>query len=161
MTRPFVDETLRANDGVLGHLRVRNERGLPLCALPDEVGLDPYLSLGSHPDVVVYIWKTLASKLPEHVACIVLGTPALADPVTGIVLSVALGTTYALWLEPGSHQQASAAGLHPTHEYAASRLDAAQVFGTDWLFGVFHRCEPEWLERSLWYPRTLDADGLA
>jgi hypothetical protein len=153
VSTPFVDETLAANDGVLGYLRRRNERRLPLCAAPEAIDFDPYYALGSHPDVVERLWKTLASKLSEETHCVVLGVPALADPETGLVLAVALGTSYAIRCHPAAYTQACEAGLRSVQEYTRTSLDAAAVFGSDWLFGRFHGREPEWLESSLSYYR--------
>lgn len=153
MSTPFIDEALAANDGVLGYLRRRNERGLPLCVAPEASDFDPYLALGSHPDVVEHLWKTLASRLPEETHCVALGVPALADPETGLVLAVALGTSYALRCHPVSRAQASEAGLPSVQEYTGTSLDAAAIFGNDWLFGRFHDREPEWLEGSFSYYR--------
>jgi hypothetical protein len=121
--------------------------------------MDPYLSIGSNPDIVEYIWKTLTSKLPKDVVCVILGTPALADPLSGIVLSVGLGTTYAPRIESGSFQEATVAGLRPEHKYWSSLLDATSVFGDGWLFGAFDRREPDWLESSPSYYRSELAPG--
>ena len=54
---------------------------------------------------------------------------------------------------------AKTAGLRPAHDYWASRLDAVQIFGPDWLFGAFNRREPRWLESTLHHHRAA-ADGL-
>lgn len=150
MSAPFVDETLPANAGVLRYLRPRNERGLPLCAAPDEVAFDPYLSLGSHPDVVERVWRELRADLPDEARCVVLGTPALADPSSGLVLAVALGTSYALRVEADDLGTALEAGAEQRHRYGRTgpTLDVSAAFGPSWIFGSFDRREPEWVQRA-------------
>jgi len=88
---PFVDPDRPENGGLLAHLERRNERGRPLAASPDEFD-QPYLSLGSHPDVVERIWHELAPAVEWRL--VVLGTPAAVSPDTGTVLAVAYGTSY-------------------------------------------------------------------
>jgi len=142
---PFVDEALPANDGVLAYLRQRNERGLPLCAAPDAVGFDPYLSLGSHPDIVERIWKELGAGLPVETRCVVLGTPGLA--ASGLVLAVALGTSYALRLPDDEVGAAVASGFVQSHRYGrfGPTLDVDKTFGPTWVFGRFDAREPGWV----------------
>jgi hypothetical protein len=141
----FVDEKLPTNGGVLGYLRRRNERGLPLCAAPDEVGYDPYLSLGSHPDVVERVWKELGAGLPDEARCVVLGTPGLA--ASGLVLAVALGTSYALRLPDDEVAGALESGSVQRHRYGrfGPTLDVEKTFGPSWVFGTFDEREPSWV----------------
>lgn len=143
---PFVREAVPANAGALIYLRRRNERGRPLVEPPDAVE-QPYLWLGSHPDIVEHVWDKLSARLPEGARCIVLGCPALSDPETGVILALALGTSYALRVPSNDHEEALAAGLRSTHTYSApaKTLDAAETFGQDWLFGSFDGREPDWL----------------
>src|SRR5689334_10452053 len=110
----FVDTERPENAGVLAYFGRRNERGLPLAALPSEVA-DPYLSLGSHPDVVERVWQGLAPG--DDWQLVVLGTPAVVDPEVGAVLAVALGTSYWLRLTPAELAVALADGVAQTHRY--------------------------------------------
>jgi len=141
---PFVDEARPENTGVLAYFRRRNERGLPLCALPADIR-DPYLALGSHPDVVERVWKELGPHADWRL--VVLGTPAVVDPETGAVLAVALGTSYWLRLTPADLTIALATGLAQTHRYGLARedFDAAAVFGATWVHGRWDAREPDWV----------------
>jgi hypothetical protein len=144
--RAFVDPDRHENDAVLRYLRTRDPSERPHVEDPASVD-DPYLSLGSHPDIVERIWGQLGAGLPPTARCVVLGCPALADPETGVVLALALGTTYALRVAPDDHAAALAAGLENSHEYGPPpRLfDAASTLGPDWLFGAFVNEEPGWV----------------
>ena len=107
----------------------------------------PYLSLGSHPDVVVKVWDQLGAVLPPAARCVVLGRPALSDPGCGVILALTLGTAYALRLAEDDLGAALTAGLRPSHTYnvPGSTLDAEATFGPTWLFGRFDANEPAWL----------------
>jgi hypothetical protein len=141
----FVDETLPANSGVLAYLRRRNERDLPPCAAPEDVGFDPYLSLGSHPDIVERVWKELGKEFPPEARCVVLGTPGLV--ASGLVLAVALGTSYALRLPDGEVAAALESGFVQSHRYGrfGPTLDAEAAFGPPWVFGRYDAREPAWV----------------
>ncbi len=144
---PFVDETRSENAGVLAYLRRRNERGLPLAALPSDTP-DPYLSLGSHPDVVERVWDDLCPHTRWRL--VVLGTPAAVDPVCGTVLAVALGTSYWLRVTPADLAVALADGFTQTHRYGLDPqvFDAAATFGTTWVHGRWDEREPGWLRAT-------------
>ena len=146
---PFVDQDLPANAGVLGYLRQRNERGLPLCAAPEHVGLDPYLSLGSHPDIVERVWKGLGAELRDDARCVVLGTPGLV--ASGLVLAIALGTSYALRLPEDEVAGALDSGLVQSHRYGrfGPTLDVSTRFGPSWVFGRFDAREPGWVTEAV------------
>ena len=138
---PFVDEARAENAGVLAYFRRRNERGLPLCALPADTP-EPYLLLGSHPDVVERVWNGLGPHADWRL--VVLGTPAVVDPETGAVLAVALGTSYWLRLTPIDLTSALAACLTQTQRYGLSGqdFDAAATFGPTWVHGGWDEREP-------------------
>jgi hypothetical protein len=141
---PFVNEARPENAGVLAYFRRRNERALPLAASPSETP-DPFLSLGSHPDVVERVWRRLAPQQAWRV--VVLGTPAVVDPETGTVLAVALGTSYWLRLTPSDLATARADGFTQTHRYGLDTedFDASHTFGPTWVHGRWDEREPAWL----------------
>lgn len=103
--------------------------------------------LGTHPDVVDWLWDSLNGVLPADARYLVVGGPALVEPASGIVLALGLGTEYALRLEAPQHTEALAAGLEVVHHFRSLDviLDLAETFGPQWVFGRFDAREPEWL----------------
>lgn len=66
-------------------------QGLLPLALPDQIE-QPYMALGTHPDLVARLWDELQAQLPTDCRAVVYGTPALMHPTTGIVFGFANGT---------------------------------------------------------------------
>jgi hypothetical protein len=114
---------------------------------------DPYLTLGTHPDLVSRLWKDLGGSLPVDCRVIVYGMPALARPDTGVILGLAGGTLmYALRLDRAAAREAISAGAHLEFRYPASRVTGrpetvidARMFGEGWIFGRWLAGEPRWL----------------
>jgi len=144
------------NRGILAYLSddrdgsVSVARQLPECA-PVDVD-DPYLTLGTHPDMVTKLWDEMPARLPQDCRWIVYGTPTLVRPDSGIIFAFAGGThTYALRLEPGQARAARDAGAKTIHDYPAypdlglpaSRLDLATI-GSEWVFGGWLANEEQW-----------------
>jgi hypothetical protein len=144
LIEPFVDVGRPENAGVLAHFRRRNERRHPLAAQPSATP-DPYLSLGSHPDIVERVWDGLAPDPAWRL--VVLGTPALVDPEAGSVLAVAFGTSYWLRLTPDDLAVALAEGARQTHRYGLdpNDFDASKTFGATWVHGNWDEREPGWV----------------
>ncbi len=155
MSRPFVDPDRPENERVLAYLRAQGEVPWALVVPPGAIA-DPYLQLGSHPDVVERVWGELGAMLNPDARCVVLGCPALADPASGVVVGLALGTTYALRLIEEDLEEGLAAGLERTHSYnpPIPTLDAATAFGRDWLFGAYDAREPRWVAASVTAARS-------
>lgn len=133
------------NERLLSYLgRSGDDRAL--LASPRTVDYDAYVEAGSHPDVVERVWDELGAELPEESRCLVLGRPALVHAVTGTILSVALGTSYAMRLLPGDLERARAVGCETVHRYASTGtvVDVAEAFGGDWVFGCWCDDEPAW-----------------
>lgn len=139
-----VAEAHPANRGVLAHLRARTSEGAPLTARPGDVP-SPYLGLGAHPDVVERVWDQLGWALSEDCRCIVHGTPALVDPGTGLVLALALGTSYVLRIAPADLEGSLAAGARTTHAFAGGGTLDLATFGPGWVFGRFAAIEADQL----------------
>ena len=155
----MIDFTHLANSGVLAYLgdpgrlarSVSVARARPEC-LPSDVA-DPYMTLGTHPDLVDRLWNELGRALPVDCRVIVYGTPALARPDTGVILGFACGTQmYTLRFDDAGASAARAAGAETVYRYPAHpALGIAEVvidlrtFGSQWVFGRWHQSEPEWL----------------
>ena len=116
---------------------------------PEESTRDPYMSLGSHPDIVERIWKGIGAELDEDCRLIVCGTPALVQPITGIILAIALGTQYCLHLPIPLIQTALKAGAPTTTKWAGGRVtDVAKEFGEGWIFGKWLKDEISWCQEA-------------
>lgn len=134
------------NTGVLRHLGEGGGAGTRLPAsLSPQDALDPYMGLGTHPDVVERLWDEITVHLPEACRWVVYGRPALVHPRTGIVFGFAGGShTYAMRLPPHERARAIEAGAKLAHTYAdGSRLDLAAI-GAEWVLGGWLREEPDW-----------------
>src|SRR4051794_29707802 len=125
-----------ANERVLRALgRGRPQRRA--IASPESVR-DPYMNCGSHPDVVERVWHALARRLPPESCCLLFGTPALVDPVSGIVLAVCYGTTYCVRVPAGAMRAARQSGAEVTMTWTLGGTTRIQKrFGPDWVFGAW------------------------
>lgn len=140
-----VDEEHPANAGVLRYLGKRGT-DKPLSATPDSAR-DPYMGLGSHPDIVTRVWDELGKALPADCRCIVRGSPALVHPKSGVVLALAIGTQYGLRLPQAEIEQAVKQGAKTITTWAGGRqTNIAEEFGPDWIFGGWFKDEPRWCQ---------------
>jgi hypothetical protein len=132
------------NRGVLSYLASRRPN-VPAIQRPSDV-LDPEQGAGAHPDVVERLWRDLGTPLPRAARALVFGTPGLVHPHCGLVLAVALGTSYALRLPPEALAAAQERGLHRAHRFATMgyTLDLG-TFGPTWRFGAWLDIEREWI----------------
>ena len=153
-----VDFTSPANSGVFHHLKanasspsaVSVARSKESCA-PESVD-DPYYNLGTHPDLVSWLWDELTTKLPEVCKWVVYGAPVLVNPKSGIIFGFAGGThTYALRLPPAERGAAIKAGCKRVWKYPAFpelQIKPSELklddFGEEWMFGQFQACEKDW-----------------
>jgi hypothetical protein len=105
------------------------------------------MSCGSHPDVVEQVWHVLARKLPAEGRCLLFGTPALVDPVSGIVLAVCYGTQYCVRLPKGAIPAALRRGARVSMTWTlGGSTNIQKQFGRDWVFGHYLPEEVEWCE---------------
>ena len=140
---PRVDPRHPANALVLPTLRNANRDGRPV-ATPGDV-TNPYFECGSHPDIVERVWDRVARRLPKEARCVLFGTPALVQPVSGVVLAVCTGTNYVLRLPAARLSAALAAGYRQTHTWKPGDVtDLTNEYGPDWVFGGFDDPEIEW-----------------
>jgi hypothetical protein len=108
------------------------------------------LHLGTHPDVVDWLWDRLDAALSTSARWIVYDGPALVHPVSGVLLAAGIGTQYALRLQPDDRAAAEADGFELAHAFrtVGTQLDLPSTFGSDWIFGRFDGREPDWLRAS-------------
>ena len=136
------------NQKVVTHLSKRNPEAA-LTLLPEECTRDPYMSLGSHPDIVTRVWKELGSELEVDCRMIVCGTPALVQPSTGIILAFALGTQYCMHLPISLINTALTAGAPITTKWANGQIqNAVDDYGPGWIFGKWLKQEINWCQQS-------------
>jgi hypothetical protein len=136
------------NQKVLKYLSLRYPDS-PLTLLPEESKRDPYMSSGSHPDIVERIWKGIGPNLDSDCRLIVCGTPALVQPDTGIILAFALGTQYCLHLPNELVKTALAAGARTTTKWSNGRVtDVAKILDKGWIFGRWLEEEIEWCQQA-------------
>jgi hypothetical protein len=161
-----------ANAEVLRHLRGRPSvpvaRNSTACS-PESV-LDPYRNLGTHPDMVSWLWDEITRTLPVRCRWIVYGAPALVRPDTGIIFGFAGGTyTYALRLPPTERAELTTTAARlaeawadhfalrghdrdrylrahagDVHEYSGGSTFDVSTLGKDWAFGRWLEGEATW-----------------
>jgi hypothetical protein len=133
-----------ANDGLRRQLDGRTRPDFPPLARPDEMP-DPYMTLGTHPDLVARLWDELPALLPVDCRMIFAGTPALVHPKSGLVFGFATGThTYALRLPPPVHETALAAGARRVRTYLVGPPFDLATVGAEWLFCAWLKGEEGW-----------------
>ncbi|MEQ1516334.1 MAG: hypothetical protein ABL931_07595 [Usitatibacteraceae bacterium] len=114
-------------------------------AKPEDVA-QPYMSLGTHPDLVARLWDELPAKLPVDCRVIFFGRPALMHPASGVVFGFARGThTYALRLPEPQYGAAIRAGAERIMHYPVGQpsMNLATI-GAGWLFGKGFADEQLW-----------------
>lgn len=153
-----------ANRGVLTYLgdpdrlgrSVSSAKGERECR-PGDVE-QPYMTLGTHPDLVARLWDQLqlGRVLPADCRSVLYGMPALVRPDTGVIFGIAGGTQmYALRLDGPGESAALAAGAGRTFRYPAYPslgiddlvIDLAR-FGDGWVFGGWYGGEAEWIKAA-------------
>ena len=131
-----------ANAGILAYLSTAEDR--PYTGSPDGVE-QPYLSLGTHPDLVTRLWNTLSAGVPDDCRWVVHGAPVLVRPSSGVIFGFATGTsTYGLRLPARERQEAAEAGLATRYVYPAGQVVDVERFGQAWVLGRWLSSEPRW-----------------
>jgi hypothetical protein len=114
--------------------------------MPPDGHPDPYMQLGSHPDVVQRVWDDLGRALPVDCRAIVYGTPSLVDPRSGVVLAMAYGTAYVIRVPERMLDGAYQAGCRTERSWTSGGTTCiAEEFGRGWVFGAWAKEEIEWL----------------
>jgi hypothetical protein len=141
-----VDFSSPLNRGVLEYLkRSRPKRKAEWESVSPVRVKNPILGTNTHPDTGVRLWSDLTVSLPVECRWIVLGTPALVHPETGILFGVAIGTEYVLRLTDADMETALKAGASTERRWSdGSTLDLVSEFGPGWIFGSWQLAELGW-----------------
>jgi hypothetical protein len=142
-----MDLTHPANRQPLIYLTGRNPQASPIAA-PDCVP-QPYLTLGTHPDVVEHLWDQINAVYPLDARAIIYRYPGLIHPVSGIILALGWGTAYALRLPTDLYPLALQRGGKTVIKWSASHsTDIQATLGEDWLFGSWPKEERDWCQKA-------------
>jgi hypothetical protein len=110
---------------------------------------DPYMSQGSHPDIVVRVWDELGNELPRDCRAQAKGKPVLSHPETDRIIAVSHGTAYALWLTPDDLADAQQAGATTVMTWSGGSVtDLAERAGSGWIWGRWFQNEPSWIRHA-------------
>lgn len=122
---------------------------------PNQSTRDPYLELGSHPDVVNRVWDELGTVFGQESRQIVCGRPALVHPMAGVVLALAWGTRYVLRLSEETARKAKDKGFKTVHTWSdGTKTDIEYDLGPGWVFGQWSTEEPFLLRESYDSPHS-------
>ena len=142
-----MDISHSANHNVILLLRRRNPDATQLAAFDSRP--NPYFTLGSHPDIVERVWKQIGTAMPIDCRFIVCGTPALAQPDSGILFAFALGTQYCLRLPPVLIETALLANAKTRTRWSNGKVeDIQEELGAGWIFGSWMAAEIEWCKAA-------------
>jgi hypothetical protein len=150
---PRIDFAHPANAAVLRFLGISDPARARTNAPAEVDGL----ALGTHPDLVEYLWK-LAAPLPGACACVIdeRSFPLLAHPGSGVIFGLAGGTsTFALRLpEPELGEALAVQGYGSEYRYPSSTVRAADL-GDDWaLVRPFGEANAAWCARAFAHAAT-------
>ena len=147
-----------ANAGLRRYREPRYQRpGMPPLTFPDQV-VQPYFTLGTHPDLVARLWDELPARIPVDCRVIFYGGPALMHPTTGIVFGFAGGThTYALRLPDAERAEAVRAGATRVKHYPGGQPSfALDEIGEEWVFCGWFRGEEAWCRAAFEFAGGAD-----
>jgi len=147
----WVDLDHPANVGLLAYFAARPGWLLPdepLTREPESLP-QPYLNLGTHPDIVERLWDQITVLLPESCRWVLYHRPVLVHPWNGVVFAFAQGVpTYALRLPGNERAEAIAAGAKTEFSYVAgnrqSKTLSLKAIGEEWVLGSWLEQEVGW-----------------
>lgn len=141
----ILDEAHPLNLPALSFLAHTNPKGHPAIAPPDAFQ-SPYMTLGSHPDIVERVWDELTIALAVDCRAVVYGNPALVHPERGIVFALAFGTAYAIRIPGEAMEEAINGGCTTDRTWTGGgKTDIQETLGFGWLFGNWLDAEPGWM----------------
>jgi hypothetical protein len=133
-----------ANQKLIAFLAQFHQRSTPEIMTPDQV-VQPYMTLGTHPDLVERLWDQLTILLSKDCRAVFFNSPTLIRPDTGIVFGFAGGThTYALRLPPLVYSEAMRAGAQRVHAFSSGETWNLDDVGEAWVFCKWFRNEEQW-----------------
>ncbi len=152
--KAFIDFANPANLAVLAAVHVERPEQAVVHA-PHEVN---GMRLGTHPDLVDYLWG-LGRALDPACPCVVNATsnPLLAHPVSGVIFALAGGTsTFALRLpDPERAEMMAVPGYGAEYRYPYTTI-RARDFGESWvLIRPFEKRNPKLCRSAFDYAATL------
>jgi hypothetical protein len=155
----WVDIDHPANAGLLAYFASKPSWLSPGEAVSRDPGSfpQPYLTLGTHPDIVERFWDEITVPLPESCRWVVHHRPVLVHPWTGVIFGFAQGVpTYVLRLPELERQEALAAGAKTEFTYSAGqkRFDLREI-GEEWLFGGWFEQEARWCLAACNYAEAI------
>lgn len=153
-----MDVNFRENANLFAYMS-RFHQGSTLLQ-PKESPRNPYMELGSHPDIVERVWDQLGAVLgPSFGRVVFCGRPSLVDLRTGIVVAVAWGTKYFLRLSVECADQAKRDGFATMHSWSnGTTTDIEQELGSEWVFGQWSQKEINLLRES--YPLSTPVSNV-
>jgi hypothetical protein len=134
-----------ANEGVVRYRERSPDRPPTPDVRPPRSDGHDYWKCGSHPDIVERVWDQLGRELPEASRVVVLGTPGLVHPESGVVIALALGTQYGLRLPIAAWAHGLPPGVVRTTTWSGGEtMDIGETIGPDWVFGTWAPAEERW-----------------
>jgi hypothetical protein len=146
-----------ANAGVLRYLEERaHETDAPASESPDSIPA-VYLRLGTHPDLVEWLWVTMAGDLPVNCRWVVYRRPVLVHPHSGVLFGLAGGTHMYAWRLPEPERtEAVQAGAARRFVVNGNLWLDLERFGPEWVFGLWRRDEVRWCRAAYDFAGALD-----
>jgi len=144
----ILDAVSPLNQGVIKYLGRGEKAHHPAMAAPDSFPY-PYLTQGSHPDIVRRVWEELGGVLPVQCRCLVYGTPAIVQDRTGVVIAICNGTQYNLRLTASDFREALAKGATTRTRWSnGQEMDSVVELGSGWIFGGWFKEEAQWCRNA-------------
>lgn len=110
---------------------------------------------GTHPDIEMRFWDEIPRRADHVARATLFQRPALVHANTGILLGIAIGTSYAIRLPPKELKEALSTGAYQAKQYADEVLNLTNS-GAGWIFGRGKYGEQE----MLWFAAAAKfADG--
>lgn len=136
------------NAGVLNYLQSEwNTSPEPKSCPPD--ALKNYQELGTHPELVSWLWETMTAKLPQACQWVIFGKPVLIHPKTGVIFGFGQGDSVCgLRLALDKVGEAIMSGMDDDAELENGHTIYGEDIGDDWVFCTWTEDDPDWCLRA-------------